>query len=346
MRNLFNDHHNVSTDNFDTSHVSLSQLASLHSQQQRSFEGSNAKTNQRSSVSDFSLNDLANMYLHKPPSQDIDVLHGVPSGGDDGEKTFTSTASLSLADLASAHISTAVRTDGETSSTNLSLSELANLHVSSHSMSTSFQQSEDILATLSASSPVLEANPTASAGLDFGAGFATPKTGSMLSLSQLASLGTKSVPPVAVKSHATQTNSGGLAALATAHFSSMVSGHTDSSNPIDLKSVRPPPGFKVLEEPVLKASEDISLSSVVKKLTIQESNVMCVSSANASQFAGILCMPEKRRSKKLDVRHRHLRKKSWKKISNLHIPRFSFATPSPDDFILNRQKLVFTSDPQ
>jgi len=334
---------NVPIDNFGTSNVSL---ASLHSQQQyNSLEEGNTKTDQQNSVSNLSLGDLASFYLNKLPSQD---MHGVPSGsggdsgGDDGsEKTSASVASFSLADLASLHMSTTVvRPHEERSSNNLSLSELASLHVSDQTLS---QQSEQLLPLFSDSSPLFDTNPTATTSLDCSAGFATPKTGSTLSLSQLASLGTKSVPPTAVKSHTSQASTGGLAALATAHFSSMNFSHTSSSNPIDLEALCPPPGFNVSGKHVLKSS---SLSAIVKKLTIQESDVVCVDLANASQFACILCMPEKRLSKKLDTQHRHLRKKSWKKIFNMHIRRFSFATPSPDDIILNQQKLVFTSDIQ
>jgi len=314
-----------------TPDVSLSYLANLHSQQQHNSPPKGG--DQQNSVSDFSLSDLASMYLNKSPSLDIDELHGIPLGG--GRNASSSAAPSSLADLASLHTSTGVvRPHEEADSNSLSLSELASLHMSDQSMPTCSQLSEYL------HSPVLETNPTATTGLDFSAGFATPKTGSTLSLSQLASLGTKPVPNSTVPS---QTSTVGLAALATAHFSSMVSSYTEINNPVDLKSMRPPPGFKVSEERVLKTSEDISLSAVVKKLTIQEPDVDV---ANASQFATILCMPEKQRSKKLGVRHRHLRKRSWKKIFRLHLHRFSFATPSPDDFILNKQKRVFTSDLQ
>jgi len=271
------------------------------------------------------------MYLNKSPSQEIAEFCPVSSSGNE-EKTPTSTESLSLADLAGLHASTSAK---ETGSTNMSLTELASMH----SLSTSSQQSEHVLAALSTDSPVLEANPVVTMGLDFSVGFATPKTASALSLSQLASLGTNPTPSSAVKSH--DNDSSGLSALATAHFSSL--GSLNETNPIDLNSVRPPPGFKRSKEPVLKTPEDVSLSAVVKKLTIQESNVVCI--ANASQFACVLCRSEKR-SSKLESRRRHLKKRSWKKISNLNTRSFTFSTPSPDDFVLKKQKLVFDSDHQ
>ena len=157
--------------------------------------------------------------------------------GEEGDRIPLLTDGLSLTNLATLHGSHLVTPEKasvpSSSSSNLSLSELASIHISTCSIDNGCSSYNPI------NSPV-QTNPQL-ASFDFTTGFATLKTGSTLSLSQLASLGStptssKSIP----KSLPFPYSIGGLAALATVHLNCLDNDNT--SNPIDF-SIKPPPGL-------------------------------------------------------------------------------------------------------
>ena len=287
--------------------------------------------NDQNTVSELSLSDLANLHatsLSLPPVSDSNTVKDISS----------STDALSLIDLANMHTSSLEgQEETNCSSNDLSLSELAGMYTSTDA---SCSAREDV------SSPVLNMNPQL-AGLDFTRGFITPKTGPTLSLSQLASLGSNTATGHGKSAKLTTTskspllghNSGGLAALATAHLSCS---HNDNvTGSVDLSTVRPPPGL--VPANMVNSIEDISLTSVVDKLRIED---VSIAPANASLFAAILCMREREKPKRLVKRHGHLKRKSWRSLINphkKHMPFFTFTTPSPDDYVLQKQRQVFNS---
>lgn len=289
-----------------------------------------------SSLSQLSLSDLANMHVASLSSPVSDSNTVVVK-----DISSSSTDALSLSDLANMHTTNLEgrQQDTNCSSNDLSLSELAGMFTSTDA---SCSARED------ATSPVLNMNPQL-ASLDFTRGFTTPKTGPSLSLSQLASLGSNTTTGHGRSAKLTTGQSpllgsnvtGGLAALATAHLSSS---HNDNvTRSVDLSTVRPPPGLVPANDNALGATEDTSLASVVDRLRIEDVNI---APADASLFATILCMRERDETKRLVKRHGHLKRKSWRSLINphkRHIPFFTFTTPSPDDYVLQKQRQVFNS---
>lgn len=304
------------------------------------------------SLSELSLSDLANMHLassSSPAAIKLDAV--VKGGGMEDNDTSTDALKLSLADLANLHASSLEMKEElnvlpSHSSSNFSLSELTNTQMSPPSTDDGRLAYDDTGGS-SINLPLPDMN-TQPAGLDFTSGFTTPRTGTMLSLSQLASLGS-STPASSNKSSKLTTprprnSSGGLAALATAYLNS--SDNDNITSLVDLSTVKPPPGLapsRDLAPPEVISCEDTPLSDVVKKLKIEDS---CVSRANASLFATIICMRERDKPKRLAERHKHLKRKSWRTLINphsKHIPFFTFTTPSPDDYVLQKQRQVFNS---
>ena len=307
-----------------TDGLSLTNLATLR--------GSHLMTPEKTSVppsssSNLSLSELASM--HKSTCTVIPEKTSVPP---------SSSCNLSLSELASMHKSTCSVTPENTSvpptsSSNLSLSELASMHVSTCSIENGCSSYNPI------NSPV-QTNPQL-ASFDFTTGFTTPKTGSTLSLSQLASLGStptssKSIP----KSLPFPYTTGGLAALATVHLNCQ--DNDNISNPIDL-SIKPPPGLVPSTEVNVVNSKDAPLAEAMDKLTIER---LRVTRAGASAFANIVCMRDRNKPKRLVKRHDHLKRKSWQALIKPQKKRstfFSFTTPSSDDYIQQKQGQVFNS---
>ena len=290
--------------------------------------------NDQSSMSELSLSELASMHAASlsSPVTDASIV----------KDTSSSTDGLSLTDLANLH-TTSVEGQDESncSSNNLSLSELAGMYTSAD---TSYSVHDDATSHL----PVLNMNPQLSS-MDFTRGFTTPKTGSTLSLSQLASLGSNTTTGygkspkllTATKSPLLHNNTSGLAALATAHLSCPDNDNVSGS--IDFSTVKPPPGLVPANSSVVNTSEDTSLTAVVERLRIEDAGI---APADGSLFAAILCMTEREGPKRLVKRHGHLKRKSWRALINphkKHIPFFTFTTPSPDDYVLQKQRQVFNS---
>ena len=251
----------------------------------------------------------------------------------------SSSSNLSLSELASMHVSTCSVTPEKTSvppssSSNLSLSELASMHVSTCSIENGCSSYNPI------NSPV-QTNPQL-ASFDFTTGFTTPKTGSTLSLSQLASLGSSPTSSKSIlKSLPFPYSTGGLAALATVHLNCL--DNDNISNPIDF-SIKPPPGLVPSTDINVVNSKDAPLAEAMDKLTIERFRV--TRAAGASAFANIVCMRDRNKPKRLVKRHDHLKRKSWQtliKPQNKRPTSFSFTTPSPDDYIQQKQGQVFNS---
>lgn len=295
----------------------------------------------QNTLSELSLSDLANIHLAGSSSlAATSVVKGVVEK--DTESSLTD--GLSLADLASLHASNVERQEEPSiptcSSNHMSLSELAGIHTSAHVSDTSCSMYEDTAPSVNLPLPQL-------ASLDFTTGFTTPKTGSTLSLSQLASLGSgtssggKSSKLTTPKPPLLQDDFSGLVALAAAHLNCSENDNVTSS--VDLTTVKPPPGLAPPTVSVTGSSEDTPLASVVEGLGVGDA---CVSPANASLFATILCMTERDKPKRLVKRHGHLKRKSWRALINPHkkrIPFFTFTTPSPDDYVLQKQKQAFNT---
>ena len=308
-----------------SSNLSLSELASMH---KSTCTVTPEKTSvPPSSSCNLSLSELASM--HKSTCSVTPEKTSVPP---------TSSSNLSLSELASMHKSTCSVTPEKTSvpptsSSNLSLSELASMHVSTCSIENGCSSYNPI------NSPV-QTNPQL-ASFDFTTGFTTPKTGSTLSLSQLASLGStptssKSIP----KSLPFPYTTGGLAALATVHLNCQ--DNDNISNPIDL-SIKPPPGLVPSTDVNVVNSKDAPLAEAMDKLTIER---LRVTRAGASAFANIVCMRDRNKPKRLVKRHDHLKRKSWQALIKPQKKRstfFSFTTPSPDDYIQQKQGQIFNS---
>lgn len=283
------------------------------------------------------LSDLASIHLATSSSSAVDSLvQGEQVERDVGS---LSAAGLSLTDFANLHtanLATLEEKSVQSHSTDLSLSELASMHMSAETDHFNYED------TSSVNLPLVEMNPQL-ASLDFTTGFTTPKTGSTLSLSQLASLGSTSGKSTILKPTFFQNNTGGLAALAAVHLNSL---EDDSvTNSIELNSVKPLPGLLSSNISVVNSSQETPLASVVDKLTIQDTHI---NSANASVFASIVCMTERQKSRRLVERHRHLKRKFWRELINphkthTHIPIFTFTTSSPDDYVLKKQRQAFES---
>jgi len=298
-------------------------------------------------VSEFSLSDLANVHLATPSSSTVnDSTSEVQEGTVqrvEGDAVSLSIAGLSLTDLASLQTANLMTHEEMShSSTDPTLSELAGMHMSTQPSETDHSNYEDT-TTSSINLPLLDMNPQL-ASLDFTTGFATPKTGSTLSLSQLASLGSTSTSSKSSKLTTSklipfQTNTSGLATLAAVHLNSLKNDNVTNST--DLCSLKPPPGLVSPNTSVVNSSQYTSLANIVDKLKIQDIN-----SADASVFASIICMKEREQPRGLIKRHRHLKRKFWRALINphrTHIPFFTFTTPSPDDYVLKKQKQVFDS---
>ena len=158
-----------------------------------------------------------------------------------------------------------------------------------------------------------------------------------MSLSQLASLGTGSKSTY--KPLPLLNNTGGLAALAAAHLNCLE--NENSTNSVDLSSVKPPPGL--VPSTQVNVVTSTPLASAVNNLTIEDS---CVSRAGPSVFANIICMQDRDKLKRLVKRHGHLKRKCWRALINPHkkyFPFFTFTTPSPDDYVIQKQRQVFNS---
>lgn len=288
---------------------------------------------------DLSLSDLANIHVASLSSlagtNADNVLKGRTQQVDENNRTSSETDGLSLTDLANLHVGHLV-TQEEMSvppplSNNLSQSALADTLMSNHPTDYGCSSYD---ATISL--PVVEPNQQL-ANLDFTTGFTTPKTGFTLSLSQLASLGTSSKS--AYKSLPLLNTTGGLAALASAHLNCLE--NENSTNSVDISSVKPPPGLVPSSQ--VNVVKSTPLASAVNSLTIEDP---CVNLADASVFANVICMRDRDKPKRLVKRHGHLKRKSWRALINPHkkyFPFFTFTTPSPDDYVIQKQRQVFKS---
>ena len=307
----------------------------IHSIQNKARE----TIDKQSSLSKLSLDDvnqhLAGLSTPTDSSVDNIVMEGVQD--EEGDRTPLLTDGLSLADLANlhgSHLVTPEKTrEPPSSSSNLSLSELASMHMPTCSI-------DNGCSSFNAINSPVQINPQF-ASFDFTTGFTTPKTGSTLSLSQLASLGSttnssKSTP----KSLPFPNSTGGLAALATVHLNGLNDDNT--SNPIDF-SIKPPPGLVRSTEVNVINSKNAPLAEAMDKLTIER---FCVNKAGASAFANVVCLRDRNKPKRLVKRHGHLRRKSWLtliKPQKKQLTSFSFTTPSPDDYVRQKQRQVFNS---
>ena len=327
------------------SQLSLSNLETMHmyAVHSDSDQGQSNKTAVEQHVlSELSLSDLASIHVASsspPASSNADnVVKGGTQQVEEGNRTSLVTDGLSLTELANLQVDHLVPQEGMSVlppplPNSLSLSELASTHMSNNSTDYGCS-SYDAAISL----PVVEVNPQL-ASLDFTTGFTIPKTGSTLSLSQLACLGST---PTSIKSTSKPlplpNNTGGLAALAAAHLNCLE--NDNMTNSVDLSLVKPPPG---LIPSTNISSEDTPLASAVNKLTIKEP---CVSLAGASVFANVICMGNRDKPKRLIKRHSHLKRKCWQALINPHKKRFSFftfTTPSPDDYVMQKQRQAFNS---
>lgn len=340
----------------DTSSRSLSYLVNMHMRNDHCEEGwCNEAAVEHGSLSEFSLSDLANMHLANTPSLANTGVDDVVTG-DVGQQiknnvSSLSTDGLSLTDLVNLHTSDDLvmhEEEGEEEASvlshsldNLSLSELASVHMSTHSNDKGCSSYKE--TTSSVDLPVIKMNPHL-ASLEFTTGFTIPKTGSTLSLSQLASLGSSSTSSKSSRLSPSKPlpfhdDTSGLTALTVAHFNSL-----EDDNVTGLIDVKPPPGLVPAEFNVVSSSQDDTpLIGIVDRHAIKNHTIGL---ANASVFATIVCMTEREKPKRLVKRHKHLKRKSWRALINPHkarIPFFTFHTPSPDDYVLQKQKQVFNS---
>lgn len=288
-----------------------------------------------SSMSEFSLTDLANMHFAGSSSlTNNDGNSEVIGGGKQVERDTSSlsTDGLSLTDLANVHKSNLVTSTIEETPDNLSLTEIASVHMLPYTADTGHSRNEDITSCIDMKNVQL-------ASLDFTSGFTTPKTGSTLSLSQLAIFGSTSTSGKSSKLNASecpsfQNNTGGLATLAAAHLNS-----SEIACSLDLSTLKLPPGLVPSQvNNVINSSQEIPLTSIVDKLIIKDT---CVSPTSSSQFATIICISNIDKPKRLVKRHNHLRRKSWKTLINpykKHIQFFTFTNPSPDDYVIQKQR--------
>ena len=339
---IFNAHHdtdsklsNSTNKELDASQMSLSSLETMHMHTIHSDQGQGDKVAVEQHVlPELSLSDLANIHVASSSSPACSNPDNVVKGRTQQVgRTSLGTDGLSLTDLANLHVGHLVTQEGMSVPSplfnNLSQSELASTHMSNNSTDYG----------CSSYDAAIEVNPQL-ASLDFITGFTVPKTGSTLSLSQLASLG--STPTSSKSAYKHLNNTGGLAALAAAHLNCLE--NDNMRNAVDLSSVKPPPGLvPSTKVNVVKSSEDTPLASAVNKLTIEEP---CVNLAGASAFADVICMGDRDKPKRLVKRHGHLKRKCWRALINPHkrcFPFFTFTTPSPDDYVIQKQRQVFNS---